>query len=71
MSKRIGMWLRNLNTSLSEDVLTRAGKRVKGSVLAGKKGLTNADINKLQAHYAANIRKYDTVDSIHDAIFVT
>ena len=70
-SKYIVMRLLNLETSLLNDVLMKTMKIVKRSVLAEKKGLTNADINKLQVNYAANIPKYDTVDSMRNAILAT
>ena len=68
VSKHLGTHLCKLKASLSETVMTKVGKLRKKSGLAGKKGLTDVDIDKLQKHHATNTRCHDFVESMCAAI---
>jgi hypothetical protein len=66
VSKRLGSRLRNLKKNLKVPVTTKKGKIIQRSVLAGKHGLTDSNIDKLQLHYGQNVRAHPAGGSVED-----
>jgi hypothetical protein len=64
ISKRLGTRLRNLKKNLRVSVTTKKGKTVQRSLLAGKRGLTDASIDKLTQFYGQNIRAQKSSDTV-------
>jgi hypothetical protein len=74
VSKRLGTRLRNLKKDLKRPVTTKRGKIVQRSVMGGRGGLTDANIDKLTRHYGQNIRAHPptgTVESLRKSILAT
>ena len=54
----MGTRLRNLKKDLKVPTKTKAGKTVMRSLIAGKKGLTDVNIDNIARHYGQNIRNH-------------
>ena len=62
VSKCLGTHLRKLKGGLKVDDTMKASKPIRRSLLAGKDGLTDKEIDKLQSYYAINIRSHETLN---------
>ena len=66
VSKRLGTRLRKLKDTLKTSVVTKKGKEVQRSALAGRGDLTNASIDLLSKYYSQNIRKFPSDGNVSD-----
>lgn len=66
VAKRMGTRLRQLKKDVREVQQTKKGKSVMRSRLAGRDGLTDADIDNIARHYGQTIRGFDPTGSVED-----
>jgi hypothetical protein len=64
VAKRMGTRLRQLKKDQRVPQKTKAGKTIMRSRLAGKDGLTDADIDRISTHYGQNIRSHQPDDTV-------
>ena len=66
VSKRMGTRLRQLKKDERTPQVTKKGKQVMRSRLAGKDGLTDVDIDNISRHYGQTIRRFDPKGSVEE-----
>ena len=65
-AKRLSSRLKALKKSLRKPVVTKTGKMQMRSLLAGRGGLTDNDIQALQQHLQQNLWKQEPTDTLQD-----